>query len=943
MATIVKDLGAATAYGYAVEKGYTGTEEEFAELMASYASVAESAADSADAAAQSATNASNSAMAAATSASSASTAATTASTKAGEAETSAAAADGSASAAAQSATSASGSATSASESASAAAQSATSASGSATSASGSATAAAGSAAAAAASEAAAREVEESIPADYTALSEDVSELKSQMSGITTATATDEGKALKAKTVSGGKVTEWEFGETATIDDTLSIAGEAADAKAAGDAIRDIAGTVEPLASAVYAEIPIVRKVAYTSGKKINDSGATATDANYNIYFYPVLEGDLIVVNSDGNWQFQNSPLTGASYRIGSTMPSSAHDAKVPTGVYWVSVSILTTNNAVCVHRKQATNEERVATATLEILANITDHSYTSLSLDGTIAEATLPNQTVTEVLIPEGYTNIRFKAQSRIESEGVFALFNAESFADCKPATLVKSGYYLASGANDEANLINIDAQCKMICIMRRDTIKDISVLSMGNVNKSMLSFTGPYDKLKIYKKRNFCFYDDILYRRIADANGAETWDETKWRAIDFADMISETADFTLYSDFIRGTLNSNTGAIITRDYTIVTKDIIDIDRDLVLTLASGTNATIWYYNSDDTLLTIVDPGYGNSFYYVVKGSRIRVTLNITGSSVYIPDVEINNIAHRLTFQTAYGDMMDDISNGEQGYYTAEQAVMYQKGAAPKDFTLAPCILVAGQSNIDGRVPKAQWPSSIPTPFANIKNSINSTSGTFAQSMALPTSFGIDFSMYAALNDLNTPIYVIKKSLGATSISEYGSSNCWTPFYERLDSLNKALLYNFDLQVKACVKNTPNTFDIRAFLWQQGEGDYSTIRGGNRRCALDYYYNFKCLVAYVRGVAGNEKLPVICGTVSHLSGQYDPIVEEATLKVADEDPYMTCIDMSQATLLDSYHFDAESAIYFGYKAYDALIDFGVVSGTKINPTPPWES
>jgi hypothetical protein len=42
MATIVKDLGAATAYGYAVEKGYTGTEEEFAELMASYASVAES-------------------------------------------------------------------------------------------------------------------------------------------------------------------------------------------------------------------------------------------------------------------------------------------------------------------------------------------------------------------------------------------------------------------------------------------------------------------------------------------------------------------------------------------------------------------------------------------------------------------------------------------------------------------------------------------------------------------------------------------------------------------------------------------------------------------------------------------------------------------------------------------------------------------------------------
>ena len=33
MSTITKDLGIVTAYGYAVSKGYTGTEEEFAELI----------------------------------------------------------------------------------------------------------------------------------------------------------------------------------------------------------------------------------------------------------------------------------------------------------------------------------------------------------------------------------------------------------------------------------------------------------------------------------------------------------------------------------------------------------------------------------------------------------------------------------------------------------------------------------------------------------------------------------------------------------------------------------------------------------------------------------------------------------------------------------------------------------------------------------------------
>lgn len=51
---ITKDLGMVTAYAYAVSKGYTGTEEKFAELMASYASVAQEAVDAALAAAHSA-------------------------------------------------------------------------------------------------------------------------------------------------------------------------------------------------------------------------------------------------------------------------------------------------------------------------------------------------------------------------------------------------------------------------------------------------------------------------------------------------------------------------------------------------------------------------------------------------------------------------------------------------------------------------------------------------------------------------------------------------------------------------------------------------------------------------------------------------------------------------------------------------------------------------
>lgn len=45
-----------------------------------------------------------------------------------------------------------------------------------------------------------------------AMEQDVSELKEDLSSIQTATASDVGKALKVKTVTDGKVSEWEFGE-----------------------------------------------------------------------------------------------------------------------------------------------------------------------------------------------------------------------------------------------------------------------------------------------------------------------------------------------------------------------------------------------------------------------------------------------------------------------------------------------------------------------------------------------------------------------------------------------------------------------------------------------------------------------------------------------------------------------------------------------------------
>lgn len=175
------NLGTVTAYGYAKDKGYTGTEDEYAALMASYADVAEQAAESATQAAASATTASTKASEAAASATAAASSKTAAETAQGGAETAAQTATTKAGEASTSATTASGKATEATTAAGTATTKASEATTAATTATTKAGEASTSATNAAASATRAQEILDSIPADYSQLSDDVDDLKDGLS------------------------------------------------------------------------------------------------------------------------------------------------------------------------------------------------------------------------------------------------------------------------------------------------------------------------------------------------------------------------------------------------------------------------------------------------------------------------------------------------------------------------------------------------------------------------------------------------------------------------------------------------------------------------------------------------------------------------------------------------------------------------------------------
>lgn len=520
--------------------------------------------------------------------------------------------------------------------------------------------------------------------------------------------------------------------------------------------------------------------------------------------------------------------------------------------------------------------------------------YKNIDSNGDIVDQTTYHTYIWAVPITTPCTGIGFNV---VKGSGKYlGFYTAETFAECNSSTLIK--------------LINYTNNT------------DVEYVIPEGTKMCLINYRGDY-------------YGGYLYTIVKVSKADEELSKFK------AELNTEIGSKMNVSDlgtFARGRLNTTTGEIISSAWQCTSTEDINIDRTIIYNFDETVySVTVYYKSSGGTYSTNGGQTTENAR-TILKGSVVRFNLAKLGSSVKLSDEELVTIPQAITFNTALEDWKEYVDDNCD--YESICAKMFEKGGSEKTFANAVGILSAGQSNINGRVPSDSLPSDIVPPFNNIKASINSTNGVFSSSMTLPSKWGVDFSLYDALNKLGQDFYVIKWSEGGTSISPYGTSSYhWTPFYEELDSISHSLLWSFETQIRACMSNNPNTFNPRALIWHQGEGDFS---GGSKRAALDYYRNFKCMVAYIRGIVGNERLPIIYGTISHNSGQYCPVVEEAQLKFAQEDPYAYCIDMSGASLIDSYHFDADACVYFGRMAYDALIDFGVITGTKINPTRPWQ-
>ena len=319
MATIVTDLGVATAYGYAKSKGYTGTEEEFAELMASYANVAEAAAQSASDAADSATNAHNSEVAAEGYAG-------TAQTKAGEAS--------------NSAQSASGSAGTATNKAAAASADALKSEGYAVGKQNGAAVASGSpyyhnnaeyfAGQAGDSASAAQAVLESIPEDYSALSTDVDKLKADLagveSGMTASTAYSRGDLIVANGDLYRALTAISSGATLTPNTNVVKTTVEAELKRKADTNGNYPDMTVGNAEQLVATVGVNDKVPYNF--RASGGGADIGDREVDMVVGGTVAWNQLLKNGDfangtANWDGRSATLTVTNGVARTTMTGEA--------------------------------------------------------------------------------------------------------------------------------------------------------------------------------------------------------------------------------------------------------------------------------------------------------------------------------------------------------------------------------------------------------------------------------------------------------------------------------------------------------------------------------------------------------------------------------------------------------------------------------------------
>lgn len=280
-----------------------------------------------------------------------------------------------------------------------------------------------------------------------------------------------------------------------------------------------------------------------------------------------------------------------------------------------------------------------------------------------------------------------------------------------------------------------------------------------------------------------------------------------------------------------------------------------------------------------------------------------------------------------------------------------------------------PVIIVAGQSNTDGRIKTSEtaFPYTLNHTLISYCNGDVSGSypavdeGNFVTYGTTPRSdagecWGYDAIIYNNIQTQlggETDFYVIKQSKGNTAVNTMSTSgnnlHWWSAnpvWLERNTSANqggrsllKALKDNIDKSLKA-LEDASKEYDIKFLMWHQGEADRN--KGG------EYETQLKAVIGEVRNYlverTGNNKysnLPVILGGIANVSNEYKVDVETGKQALATADANIYYAPTGTMTLeedfrSDKVHFNATGAEKLASAVWDIITTNSLMTGITLS-------
>lgn len=256
--------------------------------------------------------------------------------------------------------------------------------------------------------------------------------------------------------------------------------------------------------------------------------------------------------------------------------------------------------------------------------------------------------------------------------------------------------------------------------------------------------------------------------------------------------------------------------------------------------------------------------------------------------------------------------------------------------SSPVDTNVVDVFIVAGQSNADGRVgdftlvdfrngngevPGVFMWERVAFRFNLMKFNDAYRSGSNALNHNL-WAFDV-FTLRMMQQNLNRNIYVVKRTVGGTALIPTHAQGSWHYNYDSITVAGK-LLQQLEIQFDSAVANitrSGKTPKVRAFLWHQGESDTGDPN--------NYQARLTGLIAKVREFTNTPNLKCFIGTVPAVSAAYNATIRQAKLNIQAADANVFVIDLNDLTLLDAFHFDANSAKTAGIRYYNKLIEKGL--------------